>query len=362
MKERNIGLDICRIISMIGIVLLHVIGVGGVRTVVNNQYTINYWAATWTSICAYCSVDIFAMMSGFFGINKKKDTLFRAIELIAIVLFYSIVITMCFLIFAPSKITGIGDIITGLFPPLIGRYWYITCFIPVLIFQPFINKMLLSLTKKQHFVMVVIEVLVFSCIPSAVRVDFFRFVDGFSFVWLLLLYSIGAYLGRDRGNAYYKYFQKYGIVLFFIISFLLLFGNVFASKIFGKNPNYMIAYTSPLVLFMGLSVLLTLSDIKQNISQKISGKMIEVLSSTAFDVYIIHSHVLIYDLILTGAFTWIKGLAWFYTPVACFACAIAIFLLCSILGFIRIQLFRIVRFKDLIAKLSTRIDKLLYTS
>ena len=349
---------------MIGIVLLHVIGVGGVQTTINNQYTINYWAAEWAFICACCSVDIFAMMSGYFGINKKKETIFRAIELIVIVLFYSVVITLCFLIFAPSRITGIVDIIKGIFPPLVGRYWYITCFIPVLIFQPFINKMLLSLTNKQHFVMVVIEILVFSCVPSVVPVDFFSFGNGYSFVWLLSLYSIGAYLGRDTGNAYayYNYFQKYGIVLFFIISFLLLFGNVFASKILGFNPRYMEAYTSPLVLFMGLSVLLLLSNIKQNISQKISGKVIEVLSSTAFDVYIIHGHVLIYDLVLAGAFTWIKELAWYYIPVACFVCAIAIFLLCSILGFIRIQLFRIVQIKNLIIKISTRIDRLLYTS
>ena len=208
MKERNIGLDICRVLSMIGIVLLHVIGKGGVQTAVNNQYTINYWAAAWTNICAFCSVDIFAMMSGYFGINKKKDTIFRAIELIVIVLFYSVIITMCFLIFAPSRITGIRDIIKGLFPPLVGRYWYITCFIPVLILQPFINKMLLSLTKKQHFVMIVIEVLVFSCVPSAVSVDFFKFENGYSFVWLLSLYTIGAYLGRDRENKNYKYLKK----------------------------------------------------------------------------------------------------------------------------------------------------------
>ena len=302
------------------------------------------------------------MMSGYFGINKKKDTIYRAIELIAVVLFYSIVITICFLIFTPSKITGIMDIIKGIFPPLVQRYWYITCFIPVLIFQPFINKMLLSLTKKQHFVMVVTEVLVFSCIPSVVHVDFFKFGFGYSFVWLLSLYSMGAYLGRDRENEYYKYFQKYGMVSFFFISFLLLFGNVFASKILGFDPNYMLAYTSPLVLFMGLCVLLTLSNLKQNISQKTSGKVIKVLSSTAFDVYIIHGHVLVYDLVLAGAFTWIKELAWYYIPAACFACAVAIFLLCSILGFIRVQLFRIIRINDLFEKLSAKIDKLLYGS
>ncbi|MGM9635448.1 MAG: acyltransferase family protein, partial [Candidatus Avispirillum sp.] len=199
-------------------------------------------------------------------------------------------------------------------------------------------------------------------IPSLVHVDFFEFADGYSFVWLLTLYSIGAYLGRDRENAYFRYIKKFGIAVFFIISFILLFGNIFATKILGFNPNYMVDYTSPLVLLMGLSVLITLSGIKQNLSGKRSGKVIEVLSSTTFDVYIIHSHVLIYDLVLAGAFAWIKGLAWYCIPAVCIACAVAVFSLCSIIGFIRIQLFRIVRINDLIAKLSARIDKLLYKS
>ena len=87
-----------------------------------------------------------------------------------------------------------------------------------------------------------------------------------------------------------------------------------------------------------------------------------MLSSTAFDVYIIHGHVLVYDLVLAGAFTWIKELAWYYIPAVSFACAVAIFLLCSILGFIRVQLFRIIRINDLFEKLSAKIDKLLYGS
>lgn len=190
-KRRNVGLDVCRILSMIGIVLIHVVDVGGALGAGSKDYSIGYWTAEWVFICACCSVDIFAMMSGYLGINKSKNTCFRSLELIAIVLFYSVLITVLLLIFMPAKITGIKDVIKGLLPPLVGRYWYITCFIPVMILQPFINKMLLCLSEKQHGMLSILQILLFSCLPSVIPVDFFRFEGGYSFAWLLSLYTIG---------------------------------------------------------------------------------------------------------------------------------------------------------------------------
>ena len=343
---------------MIGIVLLHIIGPGGVLSTEKGNYSLTYWAAEWVLICSYCSVDIFAMMSGFFGINKKSGSIIRTMELIAIVLFYSVIITLGFIAFAPAKITGFKFILEGIFPSFFGHYWYITCFIPILIFQPFINKMLWALSEKQHFVLILMEIIVFSCIPSLVRVDFFRFgSNGRSFAWLLSLYSVGAYLGRSKDNRFCKSPPKNSILLFFILSFVLLFGNIYISKIAGTNLKYMVANTSPLVLAMGLSIMLALSNIKLSAG----GKVLKVLSSTAFDVYIIHSHVMIYNLVLSGAFAWIKDLAWYFAPVVCVVCAISVFLLCSVLGYIRIQLFSILRINALLYKLSDKIDKLLYS-
>ena len=321
-----------------------------------NQNSVNYWIAEWVFICAECSVDIFAMMSGYFGINKKKVTIYRTVELIVIAIFYSIIITLGFAVFSPGKFTGIKDFLKGIFPPLVGRYWYITCFIPVLIFQPFINKVLLFLTEKEHFALLLLEVLVFSCVPSVIPVDFFKVNNGYSFVWLLLLYTIGAYLSRTKTKPYYQYLKKYGIYVFIILSFVLLVGNIFIFKIIGYNIRYMVAYTSPVVLTMGLCVLIPLSDIKLNVG----GKSFESLSTTTFDVYLIHGHVLIYDWVLTGAFVWIKTLPWYFVPEVCVICAVSIFVICSFFGGIRVQVFRILGVKNFIAKISFKIDQLLY--
>ena len=308
------------------------------------------------NICACCSVDVFAMMSGYFGINRKKVTVYRIVELISIVMFYSVIITLGFLGFAPAKLAGMKDILKGIFPSFAGRYWYITCFIPVLLFQPYLNKMLLSLTEKQHLAMILTGVLIFSCIPSFLLIDFFKFNNGYSFVWLLFLYSVGAYIERNKEDGHCKLLKKYGMVLFFIISLILLFGNILIVYFLGFNLNYMIAYTSPFVLAMGFSAMLSLSDAKINVG----GKIITILSAAAFDVYIIHSHMLIFDLVLTDAFAWIRECMWYCVPVVCLGCAVGVFLMCAIVAFFRIQLFRVLHINHLIAKLSAQIDNLLY--
>lgn len=356
MKTRNVGLDICRILSMFGIVLIHIIAAGGAQNSTSSG-SVSFWATEWLYICALCSVDVFGMMSGFLGIFKKKESVFRLLELIAVVLFYSAIITICFLILTPTKFNGTMSIIHGLIPPLAGRYWYITCFIPVLLFQPFINKMLLALTEKQHLIMVILEVLFFSCIPSFFNIDFFSFQSGYSFVWLLSLYSIGAYIARCKATTQNNPFKKTGVLLFFAISFVLLFGNLIAMYRCKWNIRYMVAYTSPLLLAMAFFALIRLINLKQIPLENLAKK----LSCTSFDVYIIHGHIFIYNYLITDGFTWMGKYPWYVILLLCLLCAALIFILCSVLAAIRVKLFQKLGIVKLLEILSKKIDGIIYT-
>lgn len=354
MRERNIGLDLCRILSMLGIVLIHVIDKGKVLAHCPN-YGVSYWVTEWIYICVLCSVDIFGMLSGFFGIKKKNTSTYRAVELIAVVLFWSLVITCCFVLFAPNKIGGIGQLISGLCPPLAGAYWYITCYVPIMLLQPYINKMLLSLSEKQHLRMILLAVFVFSCIPSLIREDFFRFEEGYSFVWLLLLYVIGAYFGRCTTETFSR-IRKTGGFIFFFLSFVLLLGNILGLKVFDCNIRYLVSYVSPVTLGMAVSAIMVLSSV----SFKGSGKFLIAVSATAFDIYIIHSHLFIYDHLLQGAFGWLGRYPWYGILVLVPLCAGGIFAVCSVLGFMRAGIFRITKLNNVLARISGLFDRLIY--
>ncbi len=116
------------------------------------------------------------------GLYKSKQSIYRTLELLGIVLFYSIVITIIFILVAPNVFGGIKDIVKSILPMLVGRYWYITCYIPLAIFQPFINQMILSLSQKRHGILCILSVILFSVITTFIGYDFFALKEGYSFI------------------------------------------------------------------------------------------------------------------------------------------------------------------------------------
>lgn len=353
--KRNNGLDLARIMAMIGIVILHILGNGGGLNRCAPD-SAEYWVSCWVEICAYCSVDLFGLLSGWLAITKTKYSTYRVLELIGIVAFYSIIITICFLVFQPSTFHGWTDIVKGVAPPIVGRYWYITCYIPIALLQPFIHKMILSLSIKQHQMMCCLCVLVFGLIPALLRTDFFAMKEGYSFAWLLICYVIGAYLRRvDFGKKIRKLKLK-TMGIYFGCSVGLLCGNGLAFHLFGKNPWYFVSYISPFVLLMAISILLFMRDFKVHLSQK----CIVVFSSAAFDVYIIHCHILIYDNVIRNHFAWIVDLPPITIPLVVIGCAALIFVVLALVGKLRGILFAKAHINKLFGVLAKFLDGRIY--
>lgn len=356
---RDYGLDIVRIISMLGIVILHINGAGGVLSSSGNQQmTVSYWTAFWVEIMAYTSVDIFGLMSGYLGIYKKKTSCVRILELICIVFFYCVCITVIFKIAFPEMVVGIKGLLKGVFPQIAGRYWYITCYIPIGIFQPYINKAILSLSEKEHLRLSVLIITVFGLLQSFVIVDLFAFNRGYSFVWLLCLYIVGSYIKRvDMFKSTKKLKQK-SIVILLAGSFVLLVGNVFIVFVLHKNISYFVSYISPVILLMSICIIF----IFRNMEIIICNNIIATLSMVTFDVYLLHCHILIYDNFITDHFRWISDMNFAVMPFVIVACSIGIFAVASIIGIVRSYIFKITKLNDLIKKVSAKLDKLLYVT
>jgi len=331
MKQRNVGLDLCRILSMLGIVILHIIGKGGAMKALEDANAAKYWSTEWLSICALCSVNVFAIISGYLGVGKKNATVYRTFELIATVLFFCLVITGIFCILMPEKVLNIENVANGIFPALADRYWYITNFVPILLLQPFLNKMILILTERQHKWLCMISLTVFTVLPSATGKDMFVFDAGYSFVWLLCLYVFGAYLKRERVDAF-KIPKRYLVLAFFGMSAVLLFGNLFLAYLTGRNYKFFVGYNSPITLLMSLAVFWLL----KNANIKAGQGLLKHISLVAFDVYIIHCHIFVYDYVMDDSFAWIPKLSvWLGIPLI-IASAVAIYAVCAVVGIVRI--------------------------
>lgn len=217
------------------------------------------------------------------------------VNLFAVVSFYCIVITVIWAIVEPSQFTGVTSWVNSLAPYLNGRYWYFLCYVPVSICQPYINKSILALSVEQHKKLCIIGLVVFCLIPSVLNVDLFGFKRGYSFSWLLMCYVIGAYLKRSGIRCE----TKHGTVIFTLCVLAELTAKAVYDRIHCTNAHYMIDYTSPLTLIMATIILLKLNQMKIG---RIAEKLFRMLSESAFDVYVIHCHILIFDNIIANNF------------------------------------------------------------
>lgn len=352
--QRNYGLDLCRTVAMAMIVLLHVLGQGGLLNAFNPAGGGGYWTVYGMETVAICSVDLFAMLSGYLSENDQRFATYRIVELISIVFFYIIPLFFLFLVLFPETVTGMKNILCALFPPFAGRYWYITCYIPLAMIRPYINKGLHSLSISQHRNLCVICFVLFMCIPNIIHTDLFRFEYGYSFVWLMTCYIVGAYI--RRGNISIK--RVFSILTFFVCTGTILLCRFVMNLVFPRGANYMMTYTSPFEFLMAVSLLLICCKIR--FQKERVEKIWKVLSSAAFDVYILHSYILIFDYWLKDRFLWIAQLSLIWVPFCIIACVLAIYAAGVLSYFLRQWIYKVLHLQKFLHGFSNWLDRYVY--
>lgn len=100
MEERNYGIDLLRIVSMMMVVLLHVLGQGGILDG-SDPLTVKSETAWLLEIGAYSAVNIYAMISGYVGYGRKYKYS-GLVYLYFQVLFYTVPTTIIFYIYRPE--------------------------------------------------------------------------------------------------------------------------------------------------------------------------------------------------------------------------------------------------------------------
>lgn len=342
MKKRRIyRLDILRIVAMLGIISLHVLGKGGILSSAQPG-SLKYWISWMCEIIAYRSVDIFGLLSGYLGYGKNKINSYRIFELISTVFIYSVAITILFILFKSDAIDGVKGVIKSIFPFLDGRYWYIMCYIPVAIIAPYTNKFMKEMNIDSHRMFCIISIFLFCIIPSITKVDIFRFSEGYSFVWLEILYIIGGYIKRTSDRKVYR--QSHMIYLFITVALCILCGNIFIYTILNRNIAYMISYISPLILLMSILSLYIAKGYKCNKIEKCN-KFIINFAGVAFDVYIIHSHIYVFDNIINDSFVWILKFSPVLIPFLVLITSLIIYTCLGIIGIIRMKIYKKTRLK-----------------
>ena len=346
--ERNYGIDLLRIISMFFIVILHCLGQGGIlkNTIPNST---QYKFAWLMEIFAYCAVNIFALISGYVSYsNKEKRTKYsNYINIWLQVVFYGLLITGIFNFIKPELI-HIKDYILVLFPVSNGLYWYVTAYTGLFVLMPFLNKGIRNCsdrTLKKLFIVIIIAFSIFDTITK-------RFVlsGGYSFIWIVLLYILGAIIKKcEIGKNVKCYHALFGICILCLITYIYKIYGWQITKLNVKITNdILVSYTSPTIL--GISILYIIGFSKINFTN-IFKKVIKFAAPSTFAVYLLNNHRHIWEYVLKNLFVKISN----QSILKIFVYTVG-FSILFVIGSILIDKVRVLLFK--VCKVSFIIDKI----
>ncbi|MBR5427986.1 MAG: acyltransferase family protein [Clostridia bacterium] len=342
--QRNYGVDLLRILAMYMVVVLHVLGQGGI--LYNGSLTgLNYWLAWSLEIASYGAVDIFALISGFVG-YKVKHRYANIAELWLKVFLYSVSFTIIYkFTFDPS--IGLRKIFLSCFPVTRGGIWYFTMYFALFFLSPVLNAAIEKMTEKSVRRVVIASIILFSIIPFLWAKDTFSTNNGYSLLWLMVLYFVGAYIGKY--NIFEK-IKKYQALIGYIVCILLIcvvkyLLRKYLHSFLGQtiDNSWLVNYTSLPVFGSAVFLLLLFRDIDLPNAAK---KVVAVFAPLTFGVFVIHVLPLVNKNFIHEKFGVFTGYSPIVLVLSVLGTAAVIYLACSLIDFIRARLFDLLKIKE----------------
>lgn len=286
-EGRSTGLDILRIISMIFVCFLHYFIHGGVRDALDPKSTAGIVGYS-IYFLAFVSVNCFVLITGYF-LSGSRFKLSRLLSVCLQTLFYGVICYFIAIKIDPSYKTE-QNLFKSVTPVSSGLWWYITCYVHMIVLSPIINAAFERLSKRRLKVFLITLIGITSFVPTFLfwrRTEYFT--GGYSSAWFVTLYCIAAYI------------RKYGIKLHPIWALLTYFGTTALSvywrisrigertEIHGYDLSELFhSYNS--VLTMIASVALFVFFLKLPFKGRVIPRVIGFVSSLTLGVYLFHDN------------------------------------------------------------------------
>lgn len=339
-EQRNTGIDLLRTVSMFMIVVHHVLLHGGILEHAD-QRSVHYLAAWFLEIFGVCAVNVYGMISGYVGYGHKHR-FSRFLELYLQVIFYTVITTAVFHFMRPEMVTE-ETILHAVFPFAFDMYWYYTAYFCLFFLMPFLDRLMDSLNRDEARRLMLVVLVIFCVLQMVFKRQFAMTNDGYSFLWLALLYLAGSYIKKyDLGKGYGRS-HLFGYILCVLFMWFLKMGYeqlFYAWKHQQWSSERLINYTSPFVVLCAVCLVVAFKEMKcGKIWKKIAGFMAPV----SFDVYLFHDEPLVRTAFIVGAFNSYLYMNPVYMFLSVIGTAVLIWFAGSMLGRLRILVFKILR-------------------
>lgn len=347
-RERHYGIDALRIVSMLLIVTLHVLGEGGMLYLLDElsfRHAVAWYMKTASLVCVNC----YALISGYVGV-KSKRRVSGMMELWLQVVFYSVLLSVVVHRLKPGQVAEM-EWFKGFFPLSHNYYWYYTAYFFVTLMMPLLNKVLLTSSKDELFWVLAPMLTIVSLISVIGSQGRFLMNEGYSALWLMVLYLAGGCIrlyGREYNS--YRFIEKHAPWFFVLGITAAWVVRVFAGDVkiqvmdgWELSSSALQHFVSPAILLSSVCLFALFAKWKPD------GKLckwIAVLSPATFGVYLIHVHPHIWRHYFINGFVTLVYLEAYVLPFGVLAAAAGVFAVCAAVDLLRVKMFQVLKIRE----------------
>lgn len=276
-KERDSNIELLRIVAMLLVMMVHAnfftLGPPS-QTDINTSFVSSFMRFFCESLCIIC-VNVYILISGWFGINAKAK---RIIEFIFQIYFIAFFIHLVVTALGVAKPTAVSRWI-HLF--LIKDMWFVKSYIVFYVFTPVLNAFVNASTKKQLGLIIVTFYIVQTFWGGFISSSDF-FSGGYSPLSFMGLYLLGRYI-RLYPTKYTSLSKYFDMLLYFATAIVTTFLSIVCVKIGTDDTIYRLyAYSSPIVIVSSLYFFLFFSKLS------LKSRIINWISISSFAAFLVH--------------------------------------------------------------------------
>ena len=309
--NRNFGIDIYRILCMFLVIAYHFSDHGITPLLADNPLTFTWVLLAssrfWGGLCNCC----FMLVSGYFLSARTAFTWKNIFKLYGQVWFYS------FASFAAAVALGTipfgkRALLEALLPFTFNRYWYFSTYIVVYLFYPFINRMLDTLTQKQHKNLCILSITLFSLFYTVFNAEWIIGIGKNHFPIFIALYFVGAYIRKYGIKIDKKKAASIGILLIFL-SVLSLVCMKFVAVILhtDRGITHFVGSTERIFPVLA-SIFLFLAFERVEVSNSVVRRLVIFITPALFGVYLFHIgdlRIWLFHEVFNNQITYVNGAA-----------------------------------------------------
>lgn len=351
---RSANFELLRILCMAMIVVCHCLGHGGATGNVP-LYSANWFICEILYPFLLVGVNCYVLISGYFLCESS----FKAKKLLSLwttTLFWSVGLRLFSIAISHTQLSLV-ELVKSVLPVTQRQYWFVTTYLLMYLFVPFLNQAISHMTKKQHGGFLLMYFAVFIVLQNITFWNEFTQSNERSPLYFIFLYMTAAYIKK-----YPPTVKRHWGLLYLLISVLIfawkagisaititLRGEVFGETAFSYY-NSVTVYLASVCLFLAFKEL-SIKGVRLS-------KLILFVSPLTFGVYLIHDHKDIRSLLWSKIFPSAEWVSSPFMILWILGASAAVFAGCLLLEYVRKLIWKLLRIDRGLDKIGSKLTDL----